>query len=199
VINCKGDFDYLKGKPLSDKYGNVESIKVVYVISTNTIFYANSSKYHYHYDFASAELGYYGNGYEFNSTQYKITPLREYVLANLNHYVSSGLFTIDFFSGDQLTDSQAVLIYRKIKQTTFFSEHVSILVNSPQLMELKKRCGKLISTINPEVIYKNQKFQSLTNGKTYGRLVKVKVDSINNYKIEAHNIFALRRNLILQL
>jgi pyruvate,water dikinase len=191
VINCRNDFEYLKGEPLSQKYGNVESIKVVYELSTKKIYYANSSRYHYHFDFISSELDYYGDGYTFNLTQYKNIPARLYVLANLNHYTSSNLYTIDFFSGDELTDSMIVGIYRKIKQTTYFGNKAAILLNSLPLMDVKKRCGDMISTVSPEVVYANQKYQSLTNGTAYGRLVRVKADSISHQRFDPHDILLL--------
>ena len=46
----------LKGKPLSDKFSNIESVKIVYDIRSNKLYYFNSTLISHHYQFATDYL-----------------------------------------------------------------------------------------------------------------------------------------------
>src|SRR6185295_5729517 len=83
---CRKDFDAIKGAPLSSKYGQVESIKIVYKISGKKIFFVESKKYPYHHEFCFDVLHYQGGLSVFNSTEYTRSKYRHYLLANINYY-----------------------------------------------------------------------------------------------------------------
>lgn len=50
-ITQKQQFINLAGRPLTDKFTNVKSVKVVYDYSAKKLYFFNSIKYKYHHDF----------------------------------------------------------------------------------------------------------------------------------------------------
>ena len=96
----------MEGPPLNPVFSEIKSVKVVYSISNNTIYYINSTKYFIHYEFARDILGYSKGHYMFNQEQYTNNPNRKYILATLNYFTASGIYTLDFFSGDELDCNQ---------------------------------------------------------------------------------------------
>lgn len=67
------DYKAFKGKPLSDKFSNIESVKVIYDLRRQKMYYFNSSLIRLHYDFVADNLG-YSKGLEvFNNDNYSNT------------------------------------------------------------------------------------------------------------------------------
>ena len=82
-------FTLLQGAPLNPSYGEVKSVKVVYSISDNSIYYTNSEKFLIHFYFCRDVLGYNKGHAAFNQEQYTRNVNRKYILASLNHFTSS--------------------------------------------------------------------------------------------------------------
>lgn len=171
-ILCKSDFKVLQGKPLSDKYGNVSAVKVVYQLRQDKLYFIQSAKYRLHYDFCNAYLHEYNNLSTFNTFEYSDSKARKYVIANLNHYESADLYTLEFFADDKVSAELISRLYDKIKGEVYFGEQLKILLNSPQMEQ--KMAGKL-PTISVSDLYASQAYQNLNMGSCYGRLRKVAV------------------------
>src|SRR5687767_11325352 len=81
-IENESQWNSLSGKPLSAKYGNVGSIKIVYDLKDKKLYLVNSRRYHFHFDFCSKYLNTYSSLEEFNFIEYSANKDRKYVLAN---------------------------------------------------------------------------------------------------------------------
>ena len=81
-IDNQAQWDALSGKPLSAKYGNVGSIKIVYDIKEKKLYYINSRRYKFHFEFCSKYLNTYSSLEEFNMVEYSTEKDRKYLLAN---------------------------------------------------------------------------------------------------------------------
>jgi pyruvate, water dikinase len=168
VINCKKDFDNLQGAPLKSSYANVQSVKVVYEIATDKIYYIQSAKYPYHASFCIAYLRSYEEIIDFNAIEYSDRKERRYATCNLNFYTNSNLYTIEFFQDDEILLKNVIKLYNKIKASTIFSS-VKILDNSWHTTKWIGDTTLTFQDINS--LYKNQQFQSMKTGTAYGKLV----------------------------
>ena len=52
-IDCPTDYNYLKGRSLTEKFGQVASVKIVYSIRKEKVYFINSSLYPFHYNFCN--------------------------------------------------------------------------------------------------------------------------------------------------
>ena len=62
-----------RGKPLSDKFSNIESVKVVYDLRKQKMYYFNSTLIPLHYDFVTNYLRYNYDLQIFNNENYSNT------------------------------------------------------------------------------------------------------------------------------
>lgn len=172
-ILCKKDFEILKGAPLSQKYGNVSAIKIVYEISKKKIYYIHSVKYKFHYEFCFDYLKTYNNLAVFNTIEYSEGKGRRYILANLNHYEGPDIYTLEFFADDKVSPERIKELFEKVKTTTAFGGKLKLLNNSDLMNE---KISKLnLPVLSVDSLYKNQVYQPLNLTYSYGYLRKVDV------------------------
>jgi hypothetical protein len=170
-INTAAEFMNLQGRPLTDIYTRVASVKLCYVIAQDKMFYIPSEIYRYHIDFCSA---YFHNDAidEFNSRNYAMTIDREYVLATLNKYVDREEYILEFVSEEEISADLLNRFSEKLKSTFKLPASIKILVNNTSLLTLKDSIHLL--PIYPEDIFGAQTEQSLVVGTACGRAVHVK-------------------------
>ncbi|MDG1347443.1 MAG: hypothetical protein P8P77_07485, partial [Crocinitomicaceae bacterium] len=53
-IKSVQDFKILSSEPLTNKYSDVTSVKVIYDLETKELYFANSMYYKFHYEFCEA-------------------------------------------------------------------------------------------------------------------------------------------------
>lgn len=189
-IGCKKDFVLLKAKPLSEKYGNVSSIKIVYDILTKKIYYIHSRKYKFHYDFCSKYLNTYHQLAVFNSIEYGEGKSRKYIVANINHYEGQGIYTLEFFPDDKISIEGVKELFNKVKVTAFFGKNLNLLNNS-SLMEakIKATSGNIaLPLISVDSLYKNQDYQPLKLAYSYGYLRKVPIEAFETTSFSPYDI-----------
>lgn len=189
-ILCKKDFEVLKGVPLSQKYGNVSAIKIVYEISKKKIYYIHSIKYKFHYNFCFDYLNTYNNLAVFNAAEYSDGNNRRFVLANLNHYEGPDIYTLEFFADDKVPPARIRELFEKVKLTTSFGDKIKLLNNSP-LMEQKLNTLKLsgpIPVLSVDSLYKNQEYQPLNLTFSYGYLKKVEAKNFSKTLFSPNDI-----------
>ena len=87
------DFKALEGAPLTRTYSDVRSIKLVYELSSGILYFVNSSRFQYHYQFCREALGDRTRMEIFNTINYGNTGKRDYYLANLNFYPDLDKYT----------------------------------------------------------------------------------------------------------
>lgn len=170
-LRCPSDFVILKGGPLSNQFSQVESVKLVYEFSTDKLFFINTRKYRYHYDFCLNYLGYSRGLSTFNTLEYSDQPGRSYILANLNYYKSSDLYTIEFFADDKVSPDQIRMLLNRVSMRVYFKDNLYLVV--------KDRISDHIEGIDParfvsvDKLFGNQKYQPMVSAQSYGYLQKV--------------------------
>jgi pyruvate, water dikinase len=179
-------FKLMEGPPLNPIFSEIKTVKVVYSISNNSIYYINSTKYFIHYEFARDILGYNKGHYMFNQEQYTNNPNRKYILASLNFFTASGIYTLDFFSGDELDCDQIKTIYDKVVQTSYFGPEIKFFSNS-----MKWSGCTSIPSISAEDLFDGQNYQPLNPAETFGYLKKFTLDDLKTQYAGRHDIALL--------
>lgn len=169
-IESQEEFSMLSGAPLSSKYGNIASIKVIYEIKTDKIYFINSNFYKYHYEFCQFNLNENNDLGEFNRANYDESEDRKYLLANLNYSKTLNRYFVDLSPYDQMPVGYMKKLYDEIASKTFISSKLSFLLNTARLIEKRDDIKTKFPIILPEEIYQNITFQSVSQGKTYGKL-----------------------------
>ena len=191
-VDSINTFNKLKGKPLSNKFGQVESLKLVYEIrrNKNRLFYINSKRYRYHKTFCQSVLGYAKDGYTFNLQNYTTLSRREFYLATINHYTSGDYYTLEFSVSDIIDSTGIYTVYNKVKSSFNISDTLKLFLNTARLEKMFK--GKTdIPTISASEIYGNQTYQPLNIKTSYGKLVYVDVDTIEKSNLTINDIVVI--------
>ncbi|MFN8208603.1 MAG: PEP/pyruvate-binding domain-containing protein, partial [Bacteroidales bacterium] len=176
-------FHMLQSVPFIPAFGEVESIKLVYHIPSKTLYYINSEKFLIHYTFAEEVLGYSKGHYYFNMEQYLGNPNRIYYLATLNHFKSSGIYTFEFFAGDEINCAGIEEMYLKIAETSYIGNKLRFYSGIPRW----EACTA-VPSISSNVLYAGQNFQALNPAENYGYLKKVDVDALPTTWLNRHDL-----------
>jgi pyruvate,water dikinase len=169
---CPTDFTILKGEPLSNQFSQVESVKLVYEISSDQLFFINARKYHFHYNFCQNYLGYNRGLSIFNTIEYGDTDARHYILANLNYYKSSNVYTLEFFADDKVSPEQIRLLLNRVDTRVYFKNNLYLVVKdhiSDQIAGID--AARFISV---DKLFGNQQYQPMVLSKSYGRFTSSK-------------------------
>ena len=176
----------LQGLPLNPAFGEVKSVKVIYSITDDKIYFSNSAKYNIHYDFCTQVLG-YSKGHEtFNQEQYSKNVNRIYILASLNHFTASDIYTLEFFAGDELDCSDIKTVYDKVTATTFIGNKLRFYANSTTWATCEN-----VRVISSDELYKGQNYQPLNPESNYGYLKKVDINDLSSTYLGRHDIVLL--------
>jgi pyruvate, water dikinase len=189
-VGCIADFNYIKGRPLTEKFGHAESIKIVYNIGSKKIYFTNSSRFPFHYEFCVNVLGDKDDLSLFNSINYKANTRREYILANLNYYSHLDVYALELMPEDDTKADDIYNLYKRIAALTYFPGKIKLLVSSP---EMGKKFGTIPSLplVFSDDIYKGRQYVSLNKGGTFGYLRKVDIKGFDKYKFDKHDIVIL--------
>ena len=179
-------FKLLEGPPLNPVFSEINSIKVIYSIADDKIYYTNSTKYFIHYEFARDILNYKKGHAVFNQEQYTNNPNRLYILATLNQFTSSGIYTLDFFAGDELDCSQIARVYQKVVQTTFIGTKLRFYANNLQWLNCTS-----VPSITSDELFAGQNYQPLNPGEAYGYLKKFTLPDLETGYAGRHDIALL--------
>lgn len=180
-INTIQDFNMLSGSPISNKYGGVEAIKVVYDIISDTIYFLNRRNYKYHHGFCSVKLEYEKGLAHFNEHNYAANSnQRVYLLGNINYYKNQKKYIMDLSPADLIQVKDIERLYHKIESTVFFKKF-SLLLNTSRLIGVTDQFK--IPTITPEEIYKGLNYQAIGLSTCYGTVnfVTLKELKAGNY------------------
>jgi len=179
-------YEMLEGLPLNSTFSQVKSIKIIYSIADGKIYYSNSHKYNTHYEFCAGVLG-YNKGYTiFNQEQYRNNTNRLYYLACLNHFTASDIYTLEFFSGDEINCEQIKLVYDKVAGTFYLGDSLRFYASSIDW----STCSGL-NIITSDQLYKGQNFQPLCFQENFGYLKKVDVNDVSSTYLSRHDIVLL--------
>jgi len=188
TIHCNSDFLALQNKPLSQNYGDIQSIKLVYDIHTAKVYFINSYKYRYHYDFCAAFLRTYNDLSNFNQVEYNDSPHRKYVLANLNHYDASDIYTLELFADDHCPSHLVIDLFEQVKKNTFFGDKIRLLNSTEQSQRIIDDAKGLVPFVSVDEIYGKQIFQPMIIAGRYGYLRKVEQAAFDTFPFQKHDI-----------
>lgn len=188
-INCENDFNAVQSVPLKNNFSNIKSVKVIYDIVSDIIYYAQSKKYKYHYSFCNEYLNAYNNLEDFNTIEYGESTNRKFAICNLNLYTASNICTVEFFPDDKIRASYVEKVFNKIKATTYFANRLKLLNNSWTSQQWKSNVN--LPFIDVDYIYLGQRFQAMQTGSAYGYLRFVDKDSLRQKNISEKDILVI--------
>lgn len=182
------DFKEIKGAPLSDKFNDVWSVKLVFDTESGVLYYVRSNKYKYHFNFCSEVLHYDQPLEVFNMLNYSKSYDRRFYLANLNYYTQSNYYTFEFTSDDVINEMQINRFYKEITNTFFLKDSLKLLISSDCLAKLDQKSLITIPRVYPSAIFKGQQYQILQEGKSFGILKASENVTKEFVKIEPEDI-----------
>lgn len=190
AIHYPEEYNALAGTPIFQIHSNVNSVKVVYEIATAKLYFASSSAFYLHYDFCRDILNYPKSHSAFNVEQYGNGPGRLYYLASVNHYRSSGIYTLEFFADDRVDAEAIQVVYSSVADSCFFGRDLKFLPTSTRLQQLSDEVPG-ISVIDESTLYGSQTYQALNPQKAYGYLRKVNISDIGSTYLGRHDIIVV--------
>ncbi len=195
-IKTQREFRKLSGDPLTEKYGQVDAVKVVYDIANDELYYINSKQFEIHYQFCEQVLR-YDKGHElFNDDNYSnASANRQYLLGNINYFRSSGFYVFDISPLDFMKPGDIQLLFTKVQATTCFGSKIRLLINSTHVSSMYKEHQLSVPVIMPTEIYKNQQYQFISKCSGYGYLRKLG-DNKNPDRVSPHDIVIVDGGLI---
>jgi len=190
-IHTLQEFNAYKGKPLSDKYGQVDALKIVYDISENKLYFIQSEKYVYHFDFCKYVINYPFDLENFNQKNYADNPERKYILASINYYDAKKIYTLEFAGWEKLKASTVQKLYNDIAAKVFFKNNFYYFPCNERQIELITELDKSIKTVNIADIYGNQIYQAINSKEAYGYLRIVDETHLKQTKLTPNDILLI--------
>jgi phosphoenolpyruvate synthase/pyruvate phosphate dikinase len=191
-INTNLEFEKLSGTPLTNKYGNVKAIKVVYDLKTKKLYYLNTNNYKNHYCFCEKELNYIDGCGNFLKCNYSNGKQRKYLLANLNFFQSLNKYVLEISPTDLMREDDIVTIYNLTKESSFIDK-LFFFINNPRLQATCSQLNEKISTISPIEIYGKLSYQAISKYKNVGTLKFVNDIESQKNEIHKNDIIVLKR------
>lgn len=186
-------FDKYKGEYSDSSVNEIESIKIIYNLDIDSIYYLNSKEFN-HFQFAKKYFGFNEGWDKFISTQYTKNGSRILLLASINYYKSNELYTLETIAFDNMDCKQVELLYNKVIDNSFLSEK-NFYYHS--ISNTNENCIN-IPFITTDSLYKNQNFQSLNAEENYGYLRKINIVDLKNSCIKETDI-VLTNNIPIDL
>ncbi|QQQ28444.1 PEP/pyruvate-binding domain-containing protein [Chryseobacterium indoltheticum] len=190
-ITKKQQFLNLAGKPLTDKFTNMKSVKVVYDYGAKKMYFFNSTRYTYHYDFCVQVLGYSQEIGEFNKESYNPTNKRTYLLANINYLEDSDDWVMELAASDEMNASLINFFFNEVNKNVFFKDKLKFYLNSPHVIGLNSKKALKIPTVFSDFIFKRITEQSIENTSSIGILKKYDLQKKEDFNPKADEIIII--------
>ncbi|WP_210150287.1 PEP/pyruvate-binding domain-containing protein [Chryseobacterium scophthalmum] len=190
-ITKKQQFLNLSGKPLTDKFTNMKSVKVVYDYGAKKMYFFNSTRYTYHYDFCSQVLGYSQEIGEFNKESYNPTNKRTYLLANINYLEDSDDWVMELAASDEMNAGLINFFFNEVNKNVFFKDKLKFYLNSPHVIVLNSKKALKIPTVFSDFIFKRITEQSIEKASNVGILKKYDLQKKEDFNPKADEIIII--------
>jgi len=190
-ITKKQQFLNLAGKPLTDKFTNMKSVKVVYDYNSKKMYFFNSTKYTYHYEFCVEVLGYAQDNGEFNKRSYNQTNSRDYLLANINYLEDSDDWVMELAASDEMNAGLINFFYKEVSKNVFFKDKLKFYLNSPHVIVLNSKNQLKIPTVFSDFIFKRITEQSIENANNVGILKKYDLQKKEDFNPKSDEIIII--------
>jgi pyruvate,water dikinase len=180
------------GKPLSDKFSNIESVKIIYDLKSKKIYYFNSTLIKLHYDFVIDYLG-YGKELEiFNRDNYSNTNKnRNYLLGNLNHIKGTEKWIFELAASDHMPIPLIEQFYDLITETSFIGKNLKFYLNNRENIDLYELGKFKIPCVKSDYIFNEIKYQEVVSGKNVGILKMYRIKDLDKIKPNKDEIIIL--------
>ncbi|MCD1116888.1 PEP/pyruvate-binding domain-containing protein [Chryseobacterium turcicum] len=190
-ITKKQQFLNLAGKPLTDKFTNMKSVKVVYDYNAKKMYFFNSTKYTYHYDFCVQVLGYNHENGDFNKESYNPTNKRAYLLANINYLADSDDWVMELAASDEMNAGLINFFFKEVNKNVFFKDKLKFYLNSPHVIGLNSKNQLKIPTVFSDFIFKRITEQSIENTSSIGILKKYDLQKKEDFNPKSDEIIII--------
>jgi hypothetical protein len=176
-LGCPEDWTLLSGASMNAAHGLASTVKIVYKIQSDSLFYVNSTRFPLHIDFAVGVLNISrASAPQWNTIEYQEGPVRHYVLGNLTYYAGPGLWAFTLFPGDNLAAERLKMVFQKMASTVWFGENLAYLPANEACVQRAREAG--IPTVSADEIFQGQSFQAMNPGIAYGTLVRAGHDTV---------------------
>ncbi len=190
-ITKKQQFLNLSGKPLTDKFTNMKSVKVVYDYAAKKLYFFNSTRYTYHYDFCSQVLGFGEDISEFNKQSYNETNKRTYLLANINYLENSDDWVMELAASDEMNAGLINFFFNEVNKNVYFKDKLKFYLNSPHVILLNSKKELKIPTVLSDFIFKRITEQSIENAFSVGILKKYDLQKKEDFNPKSNEIIII--------
>ncbi len=179
----------LKGKPLSDKFSNIESVKVVYDLRRKKMYYFNSSKIRLHYEFVMQELGYVYDLHTFNADNYSNTEKgRDFLLGNLNHIKGTDKWIFELAASDHMPVTLIERFYKLVTETTFIGKKLNFYLNTREKIGQYNNRQFHIPCVTSEYIFNEVSYQEVVHGEAVGILKSYTLQELDSVRPKSDEI-----------
>lgn len=186
------DYKAFKGKPLSDKFSNIESVKVIYDLKRQKIYYFNSTLIRLHFDFVTNYLGYSKDLDVFNNNNYSDTEKdREFLLGNLNHIKGTDKWVFELAASDHMPITLLERFYNLIVSSTFIGKDLRFYLNNPEQIQWFQEHKFKIPCVKSDYIFNELSYQEVVPGKNVGILKQYKIKELESTKPNPDEIIIL--------
>lgn len=181
-----------RGKPLSDKFSNIESVKIVYDLKKQKMYYFDSSLIPLHYDFVTGYLSYSQDVDVFNNDNYSDTEKnRTFLLGNLNHIKGTDKWIFELAASDHMPVVLIERFYNLILQSTFIGSNLKFYLNNPEKMEWFQQNKFKIPCVKSDYIFNEISYQEVVSGSTIGVLKQYRIKDLESIKPNPDEIIIL--------
>jgi len=181
-----------RGKPLSDKFSNIESVKVIYDLRKQKMYYFNSTAIPLHFDFAVNYLNYHHDLEIFNNENYSNTEKnRDFLLGNLNHIKGTDKWIFELAASDHMPIALIERFFYLVKKSTFIGENLKFYLNNPEQMEWFRLEQFKIPCVKSDYIFNEIKYQEVVSGTNIGILKQYKIKDLDKTKPKPDEIIVL--------
>jgi pyruvate,water dikinase len=181
-----------KGKPLSDKFSNIESVKVIYDLEKQKMHYFNSTLIRLHYDFVTNYLGYTKDVDIFNDNNYSNTDKgREFLLGNLNHIKGTDKWIFELAASDHMPILLIERFYNLIVNSSFIGKDLKFYLNNREQIEWFQQQKIKIPCVKSDYIFNEITYQEVVSGSNIGILKQYKIKDLERTKPSPDEIIIL--------
>lgn len=181
-----------RGKPLSDKFSNIESVKVIYDLRKQKMYYFNSTLIPLHYDFVVNYLRYNYDLEVFNNENYSNTlKNRDFLLGNLNHIKGTDKWIFELAASDRMPIEQIERFFNLVKNSTFIKNDLKFYLNNPDQMEWFRLEQFKIPCVKSDYIFNEIQYQEVVSGSNVGILKRYNIKDLDKTKPNPDEIIVL--------
>ncbi len=197
-LKSEADFLALGSDPLTNKYNDVVSVKVVYDLHLKKIFYINSANFDFHYEFCQKYLDPTIYLSKFNEENYGESSVnRKYLLGNINYFGRLKTFALELSPSDQMQIGSIEQLITEIRVNSFLGPELKLMLSTQRLIDLRSEFKGLVKFLTPEDIYENMETQSVSEGLAIGRLRFVENFDVESTTFSSTDILVIKETPLI--